>query len=189
MIVPEEQYIVVDIGMNVGFASLYFASIPQVTRVFSFEPFKPTFEDALVNLSLNPSISDKIQPHNIGLGSQNKSLIVGYSSSNKGQNSIYNSEGKDVENITIRSAREILKELIEQFPGSNFYIKLDTEGAEYEIFDSLFNGNDLFSRVKGFMIEWHEKGPISLEENLTRTGFKMISSNLGSKTGIIYAFR
>src|SRR5271166_5049437 len=52
---------VIDVGMNVGLASLYFASKDFVKEVHSFEPSKATYDRALRNLALNPKLSSKVR--------------------------------------------------------------------------------------------------------------------------------
>src|SRR6185312_6672086 len=55
LIVPTEKKIaLIDIGMNVGITSLFYASKPNVEKVFSFEPFVPTF-----NMTVTYSTQDK----------------------------------------------------------------------------------------------------------------------------------
>lgn len=60
--------VVIDIGMHIGLASLYFAARDDVEGVYGFEPFKPTFEQAMFNFKINEKYADKIHPHNYGLG-------------------------------------------------------------------------------------------------------------------------
>jgi hypothetical protein len=62
-----EKIVVCDIGMNVGIASLYFAGVNNVTKVYSYEPFPETYQRALANFSLNPLLKDKILPRNEGV--------------------------------------------------------------------------------------------------------------------------
>ncbi|MGA7410027.1 MAG: hypothetical protein WBW33_06040, partial [Bryobacteraceae bacterium] len=56
-----DNVVVWDIGMNAGFASLYFATRPYVRGVVAFEPFRPTFDAALRNFELNPELRSKIK--------------------------------------------------------------------------------------------------------------------------------
>ena len=48
--------VVIDIGMNIGGASLYFLNKPNVIKVYSFEPFPDTFAEAEDNFKLNDVI-------------------------------------------------------------------------------------------------------------------------------------
>ncbi len=60
--------VIVDVGFNVGFASLFFARHPLVSTLYGFEPLVPTFKQGLKNISFN-SFSGKIQVYNYGLTS------------------------------------------------------------------------------------------------------------------------
>jgi len=63
--------VLIDIGLNRSIASLYFATYPNIIKIYAFEPFKPTFELAKKNLELNPQLSKKINAFNFGLGRDN----------------------------------------------------------------------------------------------------------------------
>jgi FkbM family methyltransferase len=187
---------VIDIGMNVGFASLFFASDKRVSKVYAFEPFTPTFNQALVNFGHNKFISHKIVPHNFGLGAEDKQLVVGYDYENKGQVGIYGTRlvrssimEKSDQVITIQSVSKALGMLFEQHSDEAFLIKMDCEGAEYSIIESMASG-DLLSLVTVIIIEWHEKGPEPLLEKLRQFGFSAFSQREPHKEiGMIYAFK
>ena len=188
-----ESVSIIDIGMNVGLASLYFASLPFVKDIFSFEPFKPTYNVAAVNLSFNPSLASKILTFDYGLGKKNEILKVPYNSMNPGINTSVgdkssNVQGSILENIHIKIARNEIERILETRPDGIFMIKMDAEGAEYGIFDNLFE-LPLDKRIIGIMLEWHKNGPDELEDSLIQNGFNIFSFNLNKKTGFIYAIR
>ena len=58
--------IVVDVGAECGDTPLYFASMGA--NVFAFEPLKKHFEFFKKNMSLNPTLSEKITPINAAIG-------------------------------------------------------------------------------------------------------------------------
>ena len=58
--------IVVDVGAECGDTPLYFASMGA--KVFAFEPLKKHFEFFKKNMSLNPTLSEKIIPINAAIG-------------------------------------------------------------------------------------------------------------------------
>ena len=80
-----EPAVVIDIGMNIGIASLYFASRDDVKAVYGFEPFKPTFDHAIDNFKINEKYSNKIHPQNCGLGCEDKQLTFDYYSNAPGR--------------------------------------------------------------------------------------------------------
>ena len=56
-----EPYVMIDIGYNIGITSLIFAQNENIKQIYGFEPFKPTYNNALENLSQNPLLSSKIR--------------------------------------------------------------------------------------------------------------------------------
>ena len=186
-IVVTAPYVVIDIGMNVGYASLFFAKNPQVKKVIGFEPFKPTFEQATKNFKLNPSCRDKIYPHNLGLGKKNETMEARFSEDLKGKNSLFRSNKGDLHLIDIKKASVVLNEIFLTGPLDDFFIKMDCEGAEFDIFKD-FIENGLNRQVMGFIIEWHFRYPQVIIDFLVKEGFK-IHVNDHSGIGLIIAFR
>lgn len=182
------SYNVIDIGMNVGFASLYFAQNTYVQKVWSFEPFKKTFQDAEFNFKLNEMISEKIVRNNFGLGNANKSVQVGFNETLKGKNSIL-SNGAELptEKIEIRDASAEITSIVDRIPDQSFFIKMDCEGAEFEIFET-FASQQIPKNIVGFVIEWHEKNPKPIVKILLQNGFKIQSRGTGI-IGILTAIR
>lgn len=184
---------IIDIGMNVGLASMFFASHLQVDKVFAFEPFKATFHLAHINFNLNPHLKSKIYAHNYGLAGRYSSVLAPFNSNNLGINSISydnprTAAANGVESIRICDVAAELDRIFKENQGGDFMIKIDTEGAEYPIFERLFQAK-LDSRIIGFMLEWHYKGPNILEDKLVKEGFKVFSTVFNKNTGILYAIR
>ncbi len=194
-IVPDQEVVVVDIGMNVGFASLFLANKPNVRKVYAFEPFAQTYEAALTNFSYNPVQTRKIIAHNYGLSNANEKTYVPYSNSDKGRNKslAFDQHTNGVAYaekaaIEVREASEVIANILEENRNTSIHIKMDCEGAEFVIFDALAK-SPLPEQVKGMMIEWHFKEPDGIVQFLQGNGFKMIKTNLGPKSGLIYALR
>lgn len=185
--VPEEAYIVVDVGMNVGFASLFFARCTSVKKIYAYEPFGPTYQNALSNFRLNPRVSKKVVPLNFGLGASDEVLDVPYSRELKGKNSIINQVGDSVEKVQIRSASSVIRALVQKHASDTFYMKIDCEGAEVEIFQSFAN-QPFPECIRGVLLEWHKKYPVSIVEYLRQNAFR-IQNRGAAGIGIIIAFR
>lgn len=186
--------IAVDIGMNVGFASLFLANRKDISKVYSFEPLKPTYAQAIKNIELNPSQGAKITHFPYGLGHKMENLEVSYSYEHKGQVGIY---GTDLvvaavqhsvrESILIKPASEELRRIMQLHPESKFLLKIDCEGAEYDILRSLAE-DGLLRQVAIVFIEWHVKGPEELLGALSNNGFTCFYQNVAHKNiGLIYA--
>lgn len=183
-VVAPTNYNVIDIGMNVGYASLFFASSPTVDKVHAFEPFKPTFDDATANFELNPGLKPKISAHNFGWSAGSEQRNLHYSPDLKGKNSIHDA---GAERIQLRDAFEVLGEVVGSNPNAKFFVKMDCEGAEFEIFDSL-KKRPLPESVFGFIIEWHVRDPHPIIDVLIANRFKVQLAG-SSRIGLITAFR
>jgi FkbM family methyltransferase len=175
---------VIDVGMNVGFASLFFASQPFIHNVFSFEPFRPTYNDAIRNFQMNAHLSGKVHAHNYGLARQAEKRMVSYSSDLKGKNSMHSGPGN--EQIELRDVSAVLDEIFSKSSGELFCVKMDCEGAEFEIFERL-KERPINDRVFGFIIEWHNEDPMQIIDVLVSNAFHVHVT--GKQIGLITAFR
>lgn len=153
----KSPFCVVDIGMNVGLASLYFASLPQVEEVQSFEPFQAPYKRALANFQLNEALAKKITAHPVGLGNGTSLKTVLYSETSPiGVSTRGLTHGAPTE-ILIQDAAEVLSTIIDQAraKGLKVAVKMDCEGSEFPIFESLI-AKDVLQNINIFLIEWHK---------------------------------
>lgn len=190
------NFIFIDVGMNVGVASLFFAKESNITRVYGFEPIKETFEEAQVNFKLNPWLEDKISVSNFGLAGENKTIRIPSVLSGSLDVSIYDSllkgssgEADDTLEIELRKASDILKEIADRH-SEKIILKLDCEGAEYEIMDDLVESNTL-SKVDIIIMEWHYKGKENLIKDLVNHNFVVFAPDktMNVVMGMIYAVK
>ncbi len=190
-----KKYVVMDVGMNVGLATLFFCSKDFIKKVYSYEPFKPTFEIAEKNIDQNPNTKAKIQTHNYGLSSKNEELEVNYSLDNRGRTGIWGTElildkidKEQKEKIVLKNFNDELSRVIQENPEIEIILKIDCEGSEYGIFETL--KEDLLNHVKCILLEWHKKGPNLITQKLRKNDFSIISFNSNSnKVGMLYAFK
>jgi FkbM family methyltransferase len=194
-LLSEESFVVFDIGMNIGISSLFFGLNQNVDKIYSFEPVFPTYNQALYNLELNINFSNKIETFNYGLGGSTRMEKVLFDSQSKGNcgirldlsPAIDTNKAKEIE-IEIVNIGDILPNLIVKHNNHKIVLKIDCEGAEYEIMQELNNIN-LLVEVDVLLIEWHDKGAIILEDILIKNNFRIISRFLTPITGMIYAFK
>lgn len=190
----KNEYTVIDIGMNTGCASLFFAASSKVKEVYAFEPFKPTFEKACYNFKLNKHISNKIKPFNFGVSNKEEIINLQYSEklspgmSTKGIDPKHNLKIKnaDYETVEVKDILYIFNNII---PSTDKIImKIDCEGSEYEIFESM-DKNNLFKNIDIIMLEWHFKGPSQLLNILKKNNFISFLRNTADITGTIYSVK
>lgn len=202
----EKDEIVIDVGMNIGAASVYFANRDNVKAVYAYEPFPKTFELAAYNIEKNSKAAEKVIMKNAGWGKENETKVLDYCSnmtcglatnSEDTQNavSMYKkmglinaSEEYSKESINIVSAVQELQKIVEHSNGRQIVMKIDCEGAEYEIFSEL----DKFGLVRNInviMLEWHYKGSDMIEEILKKNNFSYFSFGKNENLGTIYAVK
>ncbi len=187
--------VLIDIGMNRGAASLLFASDENIKKIYSYEPFGPTFEKAKKNLSFNPELSEKIIANNCGLGKSETTLELPYISNASGAMSTTfdvcpDQKNTTMEKVVIKDASKEIGSIISENQGKHIIIKCDCEGAEFEIFERL-NEEGLFGKIDMVVMEYHFQKPDRLVEILESENF-VVQVKAGSKksqTGYIYAVR
>jgi FkbM family methyltransferase len=190
--------IAIDIGMNTGFASLFFAHRENVQAVYAYEPFKATYEQAIRNFALNPKLAAKIKAFDYGVGARDETIAVEFDYNVKGSvgisgiDDLFKSGDSSAivkADLIIKPFTDVFRSILDAHPDGAIVAKIDCEGAEYEILDSLAENAQL-EKIKIIMMEWHKKGPDPLVKHLQDAGF-IIFSRLPRSTnvGTIYAIR
>ena len=187
--------VLIDIGFNRGIASLFFATYPNIKKIYSFEPFQPTFELAQRNLDLNPQLSEKINAFNFGLGKKEITLKLPYMAEATGGMSTTLDVCKGEKNTTeetvvVKDAAKEIAPILKENKNEHIIVKCDCEGAEFEIFGRL-NEEKLIGEIDVILMEYHHDRPDELLGILTENGFVVRTKVLSKKmsTGYIYAVR
>lgn len=197
-----DDAILIDIGMNIATTSLYFANKPQIKKVYSFEPFKPTYDMAINNINANPEIKNKITTFNYGLGKEVETIQLPYNPEQSGcmstsltpfeHNPVFYDGVKCYETVEVKKASECLLSIINKHLNKEkIIVKIDTEGAEFEIFEDLENAK-LFQNIDVVMLEYHYNSPKVLEETLMKNDFIVIYKppyTHGLTGGMMLAFK
>jgi len=134
---PKRDVCVLDVGMNAGIAALHFATLARVKKVYGFEPFRAIHDRAVSHFQLNPTLADKIQAMDFGLGLQNESRVVLHDAEHSIDVSIKGAMKGHPTQIHIRDAAEVLLELAAEHSDLDIVFKLDCEGSEFPIMDAL----------------------------------------------------
>jgi len=178
--------VVFDLGMNHAYASLYFAEQKWCKQVFAFELEENTYKIAQKVVSLNQLLRDKITMFNFGLGKTeghvktyqipkrdgittvNKNFLVRFAPEMIEQII-------EVENL-IKKASTILKEIVKKNNVIHIVLKIDVEGAEYDIFEDIINEYpELLDKVDVIIGEAHS-GLDPLVNSLKHFGFSELSN-------------
>lgn len=135
----EKDFTIIDIGANVGLMTLQFAKLVSQGKVFSFEPTHYALERLKKNLSLNPELAKNVTVINSFVSEKSDSNpgIVAYSSwrvngeNEKNLHPVHQGTPKDAKGVPSVSLNDFVEQ--QQFSKIDF-IKVDTDGHEYEVF-------------------------------------------------------
>ena len=181
-----KEFVVFDIGMNRGYASLRFAEFENCAAVYGFEIDDDTYNKAIYNINLNTPLSKKIKPYNFGLSNVNKKKKLYYLEGADGLNTLKkefidiqyelkdNKEKIQTKFVEVKNASEIIGNIIKKDKiSSNIVLKIDTEGSEYDILDELINSG-LINKIDLIIGEGHNFNNKDVTKKLSDLGFKEI---------------
>lgn len=163
-----------------------------------YEPFPETAEIFEANLKLNPEYSTKISLHKAGLSNKDNRETVpkppkGYMGATTDSDVIcrlYEEEKESIEIYVKKASSEIISQ-INQYPDLKVLLKIDCEGAEYDIFEDLDN-HKVLDRIDIIAAEWHFRGSQKIVDILTKNNFRSIlfdKNIIDFPMGMIYAFK
>ncbi len=191
-----QPIILFDIGMNSGIATLYFASMKNVKAVYSFEPFRKTYDKAVRNIEMNSEqVREKIKAYPIGLSDRNyESCEIGFSIDDSTAMRLDKNTGKsddsDSDKVSIRKFSEIfqkiLAENVETDPVPIVVCKVDCEGSEYPVFQDM-DENGILSRIDLIILETHDGGERGILSLLQKYGYAYFSNTGERGLGMVYA--
>ena len=137
---------IIDIGAHIGLFSLLVSKFCSDGKIFCFEPIKENFDMLISNMNENKL--NNIIPFNLAV-TKNESEVKLFLNEDQSAHSIFQKSSKEV---TVKS---ISLENIFEKNNIDFckVLKLDCEGAEYEIINSL--PTQCFDKIENIVIEYH----------------------------------
>lgn len=134
-----KDFVIVDIGANVGLMTLQFAQLASEGKIYSFEPTFYALERFRKNLSLNPQLASRVEVINSFVSEKSSASpgIVAFSSWKV--NGEKDSSNHPVHLGTPKSTEGVPSITLDEFVESRRidridFIKIDTDGHEYEVF-------------------------------------------------------
>lgn len=194
-IVIKEGDVIFDVGANIGLFSIFVKGVEPTAKVFAFEPIKATFEVLQKNIHLH-SLEDVVL-FNCGLSSENNPAKIFTFYPNMSANSTTKPEDTlaELEDIQVDQNSQKIENLFEEFfqekeqvacevrtlssvinelgIDSIDLLKIDVEGEEYEVFESI-EAKD-WPKIKQIVAEIHDqKGRLKqISQMLADNGFKI----------------
>ena len=178
----KNKEIVIDIGANIGSFTLRAAKNPAVDLVYSFEPFPSNYELVERNIQLN-KLENKIYLSQQGIGKKKEKRKLFLGLQGNATHSLFTKSNKSI-SINIIKLEDIFRE-------NNLkrcsLLKMDCEGAEYEIFESATPA--LLKKINIICMEYHPNGnPQNIKLKLEKCGFDvLVRSSNEPGIGFIYA--
>ena len=162
----DEVRTIVDVGANVGAATLWFATRAPQARIVAVEPARDAVSSLTANVEAN-GLSDRVQVVPAGLGATSG---IGYLA--PAADSACTTVGTHVTEPELRVPVKSLRDLLEEMAIEELdLLKLDCEGAEFEI---LLSSKTLLPSIRAIVGEFHAtqiEPRRQLEEILVGSGF------------------
>ena len=168
----QDNWLVLDVGANVGVFSTYVVKQAKNVKVYAYEPAKDNFDFLNNNIKRN-NLTTNIKAFNVAVtGKEGKKINLYIHSLGSGGNSLYHEQAKSDKTETVLTTS--LNEIIKLNKISNVdLLKLDCEGAEFDIL--LNSSKNVLSKIRRVAIETHEVNGHSVKELqkfLNTHGFK-----------------
>jgi len=143
---------IVDIGANVGFFTLFAASRFPDASIHSYEPVPANFQQLQANLARNPGL--RVHAHQQAVGAKAGRLAMHLNCGSQFTSAaslVTGAGGSSIEVVCVEFAS-----VIQGLPGGECdFLKLDCEGAEYEI---LYGSTPaLLGRIHHLAMECHHR--------------------------------
>lgn len=168
---------VVDLGANIGTFSQLAAKTNPNACIRAYEPGPPNFDLFEVNRRLNPASAARISVSCEAVGGAARKAVWFFDAANPGGSGIYANSPESFP-VNIRAIADILNEI----PGQVALLKIDIEGSEYELLESM--SPELWQRVAAVVIEIHDdprglSSPDALVKLFHQQGFSMEREKTG----------
>ncbi len=175
--------VIIDIGQNIGCFSVMASRIFKEAKIIGFEPFFDSYQITRTNIMIN-KLSDRIKAKDVAISAKNGTVSFYVYPGNYEANSIHNIWGGKSKKIEVNSIR--LSDFITEEKIKNIdLLKVDCEGAEYEIIKSLSKGD--YKKIKSIILEYHKGRSNEIEDVLKINKFKTYKIINSKETGIIFA--
>jgi FkbM family methyltransferase len=185
------EFAFMDVGANIGLCSLYLAK-RYGGQIRAFELVPSTAEQAKRNLAFNPELASRIELVPEGLAERSAAATIKIDLQDSACNSMLIPVGDAEVEVRLRDAVEEFNRFASDYPDKKIFVKLDVEGAEYEIL-AAWNRADCLARIDVLMLEWHLAPGRDVEEIrgfLRRAGLKWFERvHATEPVGFISAWR
>ena len=133
---------------------------------------------------------------NIGLGKDDRKETFLFDKNTKGNTGVRgllspsytNNRGAIETDVLICDASVEIINILNENKDKKVIVKMDCEGAEYEILDNLYKSG-VINKIDVILLEWHDKGFKLIEDILLKSGFDFFAKDFSPVAGMVYAYK
>jgi len=154
---------VLDLGGNIGLFSLLAARANPSATIHVFEPGPQNLQLLEVNRLLNPDLGERIHIRREAVSGNSGTAKWFFDDANPGGSSLFATAGSGID-VQLRAFAQI----VESLPDPIGLVKIDIEGAEYEVLEK--TPTDIWQRIPVISLELHvdPQGAMSNDQFLDR---------------------
>ena len=161
---PKDGDNIIDMGCNYGLVSMVCAALYPQCTIHAFDPCAKALENMLLNC-FNNKIKN-IVFHNTAVTASDKECLEFYSDLDAGPSCYVQSDFKKKDMTHVATCKNThIKDVLDDI-GNICYLKMDIEGAEYEVFDYLFENNKAFQDSIPYRVHIEVHGEEDKKQNL-----------------------
>lgn len=175
-----ERATVFDIGAYSGFFALYCSVLWPNATIYCFEPDPDNFKNCALNLKLNSRLTKNISVFNIGFSNKDKEVKF-YKYFFSAHNSIYKFYQPAIE---IRVKLKSFKKYLDKINVTADLLKIDAEGAEYDILYPLSRKD--FKKIKQVFVEIHSVNNTKKNEKALKVFLQKFYKKIRHKNNVYY---
>lgn len=156
--------VILNVGAHVGATTLYFAKHSNA-KIFDFEPEADNFNQLKKNIETN-NLGHRVFAFHQAVWKENGKVKLIFNRKNRGGCSIANCKGDE----RFEAPAVTLETIIEQNGLDDTFLKLDAQGAEWEILSN--TPKETFSKIRSGTIELNGADVERMENLLHEMGFQ-----------------
>jgi len=138
--------VIIDVGAHIGLFALFASQFCKNGKIFCYEPIKENYKILIENIEMNQI--QNIFPNNLAVTKETSRVKIFLNDDQSGHSMFI--QNKNFVEVDSKSLSDIF---IDNGIKECDFLKLDCEGAEYEIVESI--SSDLFTKINKTAIEYH----------------------------------
>lgn len=179
--IHKEDATILDIGGNIGLFAIYANSINPQSRIISVEPFAESYLQ-LVQVAAQPNLASHLETRQLAISGTNGTITMDASPGIPSHSRKISRKPGRANLIHVRS-KTLESFLDDESLGEVDFIKMDIEGAEYEVISQA--SCRTLRRSRRYGIEYHGREVGLFIEKFRDAGFSITGHHKHAGTGVL----